>query len=95
MIKIRDMCKNVFIDKNRLIKILVDINLDIADGELVSITGKSGAGKTPLLNMIGLIDRYDSGIYFLMIMKLIIKKYLIIQRNETKNRLCYAEFFTD
>lgn len=44
MIKIRDMCKNVFIDKNRVVKILVDINLDIADGELVAITGKSGAG---------------------------------------------------
>ncbi|KAF1299419.1 bacteriocin ABC transporter ATP-binding protein [Enterococcus sp. JM4C] len=36
-------------------------NLEIADGELVAITGKSGSGKTTLLNMIGLIDTVYTG----------------------------------
>ena len=41
--------------------VLKDINLDVREGELVSITGPSGSGKTTLLNIIALIDSLDSG----------------------------------
>ncbi len=42
---------------------LSEINLEIASGEYVSIMGPSGSGKTTLLNVIGLLDRPDSGRY--------------------------------
>lgn len=44
------------------LKVLTDINLDIHQGEVVSIVGASGAGKTTLLQIIGTLDRPDSGI---------------------------------
>jgi putative ABC transport system ATP-binding protein len=42
---------------------LNDINLTINSGEYVSIMGPSGSGKSTLLNIIGLLDRPDSGRY--------------------------------
>ncbi len=43
------------------LEVLKGITLDIARGELVSIVGPSGAGKTTLLQIIGSLDRPDSG----------------------------------
>lgn len=42
---------------------LNDINLQIASGEYVSIMGPSGSGKSTLLNILGLLDKPDSGRY--------------------------------
>lgn len=42
---------------------LNDINLTISSGEYVSIMGPSGSGKSTLLNIVGLLDRPDSGRY--------------------------------
>ncbi|WP_277284454.1 ABC transporter ATP-binding protein [Sneathia sanguinegens] len=41
--------------------ILSNINLEISEGDLVSIQGKSGSGKTTLLNLIGLLDTKYEG----------------------------------
>jgi ABC-type lipoprotein export system ATPase subunit len=43
--------------------LLKDINLDIAEGEFVSIMGPSGSGKTTLLNVLGMLDGFDEGSY--------------------------------
>lgn len=41
--------------------VLKDFNLEVEDGEIITITGKSGCGKSTLLNIIGLLDSYTSG----------------------------------
>jgi lipoprotein-releasing system ATP-binding protein len=41
--------------------VLKGVDLDIKKGEIVSIIGKSGAGKTTLLQIIGTLDKADSG----------------------------------
>jgi lipoprotein-releasing system ATP-binding protein len=46
------------------LKVLKGIDLDIKDREVVSIVGASGAGKTTLLQIIGTLDRSDSGTIF-------------------------------
>jgi lipoprotein-releasing system ATP-binding protein len=43
------------------LEVLHDISLDINKGEVLSIVGPSGAGKTTLLQIIGTLDRPDSG----------------------------------
>lgn len=41
--------------------VLGNINLDIEKGSMVAIVGESGCGKTTLLNIIGLLEKFDSG----------------------------------
>lgn len=44
---------------------LTDINLKVDEQEVIAIVGASGSGKTTLLNIIGLVDNYELGSYFL------------------------------
>lgn len=41
------------------------VNFKVSTGEFVSIMGPSGCGKTTLLNIIGLLDTFDSGLFIL------------------------------
>ncbi len=58
IIEIKDLKKTY---ENGTIKALNGINLEIKKGESVSIIGPSGSGKSTLLNMIGALDKADSG----------------------------------
>lgn len=60
MLQITDICKQ-YKTGNFIQKALNHVSLNLRDNEFVSILGPSGSGKTTLLNIIGGLDRYDSG----------------------------------
>src|SRR6187397_2463026 len=62
MIQLKHIFKWVNTGSNRTF-LLKDINLDIAEGEFVSIMGPSGSGKSTLLNIIGMLDEANEGEY--------------------------------
>lgn len=43
--------------------LLKDINLEVSEGEFISVMGPSGSGKSTLLNVIGMLDGFDEGEY--------------------------------
>jgi putative ABC transport system ATP-binding protein len=45
------------------VRALIDVDLRVGRGDYLSIVGPSGSGKSTLLNMLGLLDRPDSGTY--------------------------------
>jgi len=60
MIKTRDMVK-VFLTEEVETTALNNVNLEVKDGEFVSIMGPSGCGKSTLLNILGLLDNPTKG----------------------------------
>ena len=65
LILMKDIVKKYYIGQENELEILHGIDLDVEDGEFVSIVGASGSGKSTLMNIIGLLDRPTSGSYFL------------------------------
>ncbi len=62
MISLKNINKTYTTGKNSL-HVLKGIDLQIKQGELVSIMGSSGSGKSTLLNIIGMLDNHDEGIF--------------------------------
>lgn len=60
MLQVRDICKE-YRTGTLVQKALDGVSLNLRDNEFVAILGPSGSGKTTLLNIIGGLDRYDSG----------------------------------
>ena len=63
MIHLHDINKTY--DNGQPLHVLKGINLEIGEGEFVSIMGASGSGKSTLLNILGILDNYDTGEYTL------------------------------
>src|SRR5213075_2556198 len=65
MIKLRGLERRYPLGKEKFFYVLRDINLDIAEGEFISIMGPSGAGKSTLLHILGMHDHGWEGEYSL------------------------------
>lgn len=66
-------------------KIIDNFSLDLEKNEILAIVGKSGSGKSTLLNMIGLLEKYDSGEILLKekpLPNINSKEATLIRRNE-------------
>ena len=72
MLQIKNICKQ-YVTGDLVQEALDDVSLNLRDNEFVAILGPSGSGKTTLLNIIGGLDRYDSG--DLIINEISTKKY--------------------
>ncbi|MCD4730405.1 MAG: ABC transporter ATP-binding protein [Bacteroidales bacterium] len=64
MIRLNGLHKSYTTGSNKL-HVLKGVDLDIKKGELVSIMGSSGSGKSTLLNILGILDNYDEGEFYL------------------------------
>lgn len=62
MINLKAICKTFYLGEEA-VHALDHVDLDVAPGEYLSVMGPSGSGKSTLLNMLGLLDRPDSGSY--------------------------------
>lgn len=60
MLQIQNICKK-YVTGNLVQTALDNVSLNLRDNEFVAILGPSGSGKTTMLNIIGGLDRYDSG----------------------------------
>lgn len=60
ILTIRDLVKH-YNDGGSVVKAVDHIDLEVQKGDFVAIVGKSGSGKSTLLNLIGSLDRPDSG----------------------------------
>lgn len=63
MIRIRDLNKTYH--GASPLHVLKGINMDVEEGEFLSIMGASGSGKSTLLIILGVLDTYDTGEYYL------------------------------
>src|SRR5439155_23173817 len=60
LLTVRNLCKS-YPSGNQRLEVLVNLSLDVAEREMVAITGVSGSGKSTLLHLLGGMDRPDGG----------------------------------
>lgn len=65
IIRMRGIVKRFYVGEPNELEILHGIDLDVYEGEFVSIVGASGSGKSTLMNLIGALDRPTEGSYVL------------------------------
>lgn len=64
MIRTRGIKKSYPLGEER-VQVLHGVDLEIKSGEMVALTGSSGSGKSTFMNILGCLDKPDSGEYFL------------------------------
>jgi len=83
MIKLTNINKTYY--NGAPLHVLKGIDLEIEKGEMVSIMGASGSGKSTLLNILGILDTYDEGEYYLN--NLLIRSQSETKAAELRNRM--------
>ena len=84
VVQIKDLWK-IYPMGNLEVQALRGVNLEIIEGEFVSVAGPSGSGKTTLMNIIGLIDSFSRG-------SLIINNQIIKDQNRRQLARLRQEF---
>ena len=85
LLDLKNIYKDYFLSGGLVQKVLKGINLEVNDGEFVSIMGPSGSGKSTFMNILGCLDQPTSGDYFLNgenVSKLDMNKLAEIRRNQ-------------
>ncbi len=85
MIKLRNITKHYDAGAVKTY-VLRNIDLDVAEGEFITIMGPSGAGKTTLLNIIGMLDSPTEGEYLFFDEK-------VHRLNDGKRTALYKQYF--
>lgn len=65
VIDIKNIVKRYYIGQPNELEILHGIDLEVDNGDFISVVGASGSGKSTLMNIIGLLDRQTEGTYYL------------------------------
>lgn len=65
LIEMRGIVKRFYVGQPNELEILHGIDLDVEEGEFISIVGASGSGKSTLMNLIGVLDKPTEGSYWL------------------------------
>ena len=65
MIQLKAICKSYQRPDEGPLEVLKDVELNINEGDYIAIVGPSGSGKSTLMNILGLLDRADSGEYLM------------------------------
>ncbi len=65
LIEMRGIVKRFYVGDQNELEILHGIDLDVYEGEFISIVGASGSGKSTLMNLIGVLDKPTEGSYLL------------------------------
>ena len=82
ILEVRQLSK-VYGDKQAFQEVLKEINLDVDEGEFISIMGPSGSGKTTLLNVLSSIDYMTKGSITIngkQLESYLISNYLILEK---------------
>lgn len=66
IIKLENIRKSFFVGKPNELEILHGIDLEVKQGEFLSVVGESGSGKSTLMNIIGALDKPTKGDYYLV-----------------------------
>ena len=65
VINLKGIVKRFYVGMPNELEILHGVDLQVREGEFVSIVGASGSGKTTMMNIIGVLDRPTEGEYML------------------------------
>lgn len=84
ILKLENVEKN-YDEQTESLHIIRNLNLSVKEGEFISILGRSGSGKSTLLNIMGLLDKTDSGKIYIEGKE--VESLSDVEKDEIKNKM--------